>query len=320
MMDTQNTMAAPGVAVGECVKAFEVLTNNLVRQLGLEMVHGLGVMRAQAEEVVAEVKGSDEDVVSTLAEALEAVPQWSQTLIVEETKRIVTNRPMLPTLNAANCVAGTQVLFSIRPFDFRGDDRGAFELKTPDMSMLVHVAYIILAEILVPFIKENGHCVPIKTLREMCFDAVREAIEQTLPVNDIIRYLLGEDAAHITNQLNKQFSQYTNNKAAIAEAPPAALDAPHEMPVSRASQPIKVVDDHGRDGEKEGDEDGEEDSHPPDDGDDGVGDDDDATLSSSDDSDDADTQGGNPNESRVDMSLPREAMPRSEEASKKGFM
>lgn len=201
-----------GIAPGECVKALEVLTNTLVRQLGLELIEGYKVMVSQAREIVASTKGDEDDLVKTLLIALESVPNWSQTLILEETQRIVQKRPSLPSINAANTVAGTQVLFSIRPFDF-SDERGAFDLKAPDLSVVIHHAYMYLAEILSMHIESNGPEVDRRVLREMCFDSVREAIDQTIPVNDVIQYLL-PDVAQLVAQMNRQF-----NNAALARPP-----------------------------------------------------------------------------------------------------
>lgn len=241
-----------GIAPGECVKALEVLTSTLVRQLGLELIEGYKVMLSQAREIVASTGGNDDDLVKTLLIALESVPNWSQTLILEETQRIVQKRPSLPSINAANTVAGTQVLFSIRPFDF-SDERGAFDLKAPDLSVVIHHAYMYLAEILSMHIESNGPDVDRRALREMCFDSVREAIDQTIPVNDVIQYLL-PDVAQLVAQMNRQFNHATLARptASIAERletsviPDSAnLTAPYHAPPPPPSERRTVESETG---------------------------------------------------------------------------
>ncbi|KAJ1640368.1 hypothetical protein T492DRAFT_898547 [Pavlovales sp. CCMP2436] len=241
-------MSAPTQGT-DTVKALEVLSNTLVRQLGAEIADGFYTMISQAEEVVSEAHGTDADVLSTIAEALAAVPQWNQTLINDETARITTNKPWLPAINAATCVAGTQVLFSIRPPGFDNEERAAFDLKAPDMSIVVHQSYMNLSKILQCLAtKRNAKLVDRQQLRDVldspqllrrvCCEAVRDAVDETIPVNDIIQYLMGSDIKHLIASMNQQMNARTlppatdslaevvDESLVIAAAAPALEDPP----------------------------------------------------------------------------------------------
>lgn len=251
-------------ASGDCVKAYEVLSENLIHQLGDEMVLGLQMMLMQAKELVNESRGYSSDAASVMFQALEAVHDWSGLILMAETQRIVQNKPTLPTINAAAMVAGTQVLFAIRPIDYNDESRGTFDLKAPDMSVLVHWAYRIVAIELMHRIEESA-ALTLKHIshgnidvRNLCRDAVKEAIPRTLPLNDIIKYLMGDDVGRLVTALNDQIRNAipSNNSDKTGDdetsARPAvaagmnAIVAPGTTPTAGGDDDDDVADDEAR--------------------------------------------------------------------------
>jgi hypothetical protein len=240
-----------GGATGDCVKAYEVLSENLIHQLGDEMVIGLQIMLLQARELVSDSRGYASDEASVMFQALESVHDWPGLILMAETQRIVQNKPTLPTINAATMVAGTQVLFAIRPVDYSDESRGTFDLKAPDLSVLIHSAYRIVALELMHRFDESPSTI-LKHIhsgnidvRNLCRNAVKEAIPRALPLNDIIRYLMGDDVGRLVKSLNDQIrkagADNSSSNASTTDVQPEAAAAAAAVAAAAAATTTAVT-------------------------------------------------------------------------------
>lgn len=223
-------------------RALDILTNTFSKQLSGELAHGYNEMVKQAEELVFAAKGNESDVSATLSEALKAVEGWNNRIITEETARIVRNKRMLPTLNTAAMVAGTQVLFSIRPFEAE-DQAAKFDLKAPELTSVVHQAYINVADNVLDMLDKDpmNYKVKERELYKLCEIAAREAHETMLPFDDIFEFIFGRDLDAYLKKASENL-----NVSGEEEEEPATETAESEEPADEsvmAAAPIPSAND-----------------------------------------------------------------------------
>lgn len=208
----------------DCVKANEILSSQVQALLAPELEIGLRTMISQAEDLVHQEKGDERDVLEVFLKALDDVPTWNSNMIDEETKRIVSKHSHLPMLIAACIVAGTQVLFSIRPFN-NNDDR-EFELQTPDVSTVIHNAYRFLAKRVYTLLEDESTLfIRASTMHELCTISVSEALKHSLPTSEIMRFIFGSDLAQFMSNFKRQMM--STNPLPAAPASPASSMIPH---------------------------------------------------------------------------------------------
>jgi hypothetical protein len=244
-------------------RAMEILTNRFAKTMNIELANGYKEMVKQAEELVHASHGDDGDVSATLREALSGIQGWNQMMIDAETARIVSKRPILPTLNAAAMIAGCQTLFAIRPF--QEEERTKFDLRAPELSSVVHKAYIELGDNIQELMDKDPMAYKIRDreLLNICEASIRDALEQCLPFNDIIKYLFGNDLDAYIKKASEQFNAQPDVPATQApveqQQPPVQEDESSAMasampPIPAASDPPPDAEDDAED-EQEGEDD-----------------------------------------------------------------
>jgi len=132
-------------------------------------------------------------VIYKFQELLKQIPQWNQTILQEESKRVKKKCPYIMDIVTAIFVTNVKILASVRLKGNKDDIR----VKIPTSDIFIHGIYIEAAQQIFydPFlfhhksktIQENKHHV-----KQIIGYAVDETIRQMLPFDDILqKYLAG---------------------------------------------------------------------------------------------------------------------------------
>ena len=132
-------------------------------------------------------------VIWKFQELLKQIPQWNQTILQEESKRIKRKCPYIMDIVTAIFVTNVKILASVRLKGSREDIR----VKIPTSDIFIHSIYIEAAHQIFydPFlfyhkntnVQQNKHHV-----REIIESAVDETIRQMLPFDDILQKYLSD--------------------------------------------------------------------------------------------------------------------------------
>ena len=127
---------------------------------------------------------------------LKQIPQWNQTILQEESKRIKKKCPYIMDIVTAIFVTNVKILASVRLKGSRDDIR----VKIPTSDIFIHSIYIESAQQIFydPFlfyhkgssfgkVQENKHYV-----KQIIVSAVDETIRQMLPFDDILQKYLAD--------------------------------------------------------------------------------------------------------------------------------
>jgi hypothetical protein len=122
---------------------------------------------------------------------LKAIPNWNQTILVNETKRIITGMPYFQKLVSAIFLSEVKILASIR---LGGEDKN-IEIKVPPSDILIHKIYINVAKVIYSsrdlldlFSDINTNKLSYSTIKKVIEDIIEETILELVPV----QYLLEE--------------------------------------------------------------------------------------------------------------------------------
>ena len=132
-------------------------------------------------------------VIWKFQELLKQIPQWNQTILQEESKRIKRKCPYIMDIVTAIFVTNVKILASVRLKGSRNDIR----VKIPTSDIFIHSIYIESAQQIFydPFlfhhrtkhVQENKHHV-----RQIIDSAVDETVRQMLPFDDILQKYLAD--------------------------------------------------------------------------------------------------------------------------------
>jgi len=138
----------------------------------------------------------DKKVIYKFQELLKQIPQWNQTILQEESKRIKKKCPYIMDIVTAIFVTNVKILASVRLKGSREDIR----VKIPTSDIFIHGIYIESAQQIFydPFlfyhrgsnfgkIQENKHHV-----KQIICQSVDETIRQMLPFDDILQKYLAD--------------------------------------------------------------------------------------------------------------------------------
>jgi len=127
-------------------------------------------------------------------ELLKQIPQWNQTILQEESKRIKKKCPYIMDIVTAIFVTNVKILASVRLKGSKDDIR----VKIPTSDIFIHSIYIESAQQIFydPFLfyhRENKHVQQNRYhVKQIISNAVDETIRQMLPFDDILQKYLAD--------------------------------------------------------------------------------------------------------------------------------
>jgi len=159
-------------------------------------------------------------VIYKFQELLKQIPQWNQTILQEESKRVKKKCPYIMDIVTAIFVTNVKILASVRLKGNKDDIR----VKIPTSDIFIHGIYIEAAQQIFydPFlfhhksktIQENKHHV-----KQIIGYAVDETIRQMLPFDDILqKYLAGA-----LND-NAEFGEDSSSEEEVSDPDEKSLD------------------------------------------------------------------------------------------------
>ena len=171
-------------------------SSRLVTILTPLMIEGIKSIFQEATKLCLD-NDEEEKYLMTFQNFLSRVPKWNDTIIEEETKRIVTNSRCSYLEDLITCVHITQlkILTSIRV----SQKQKKIDIDIPKLNSFVHKCYIMYARKLysnVYLFEKN--VLPLnyqKNMREaelMCQESVLNVIRDNMPVENILRAYIDE--------------------------------------------------------------------------------------------------------------------------------
>jgi hypothetical protein len=171
-------------------------SSRLVTILTPLMIEGIKSIFQEATKLCLD-NDEEEKYLMTFQNFLSRVPKWNDTIVEEETKRIVTNSRCSYLEDLITCVHITQlkILTSIRV----SQKQKKIDIDIPKLNSFVHKCYIMYARKLysnVYLFEKN--VLPLnyqKNMREaelMCQESVLNVIRDNMPVENILRAYIDE--------------------------------------------------------------------------------------------------------------------------------
>jgi len=175
-------------------------------------------------------------VIWKFQELLKQIPQWNQTILQEESKRIKKKCPYIMDIVTAIFVTNVKILASVRLKGSRDDIR----VKIPTSDIFIHSIYIESAQQIFydPFLfyhknnKVQENKFHVKNIIENSID---ETIRQMLPFDDILQKYL----ADALNE-NAEFGEGESESSSISDSDEESIN-PDDLP-SDESEPESEPD------------------------------------------------------------------------------
>jgi hypothetical protein len=171
-------------------------SSRLVTILTPLMLEGIKSIFAEATKLCLD-NDEEEKYLMTFQNFLSRVPKWNDTIVEEETKRIVTNSRCSYLEDLLTCVHITQlkILTSIRV----SQKQKKIDIDIPKLNTFIHKCYIMYARKLYSnvYLFERD-VLPLnyqKNMREaelMCQESVLNVIRDNMPVENILRAYIDE--------------------------------------------------------------------------------------------------------------------------------
>ena len=134
-------------------------------------------------------------------ELLKQIPQWNQTILQEESKRIKKKCPYIMDIVTAIFVTNVKILASVRLRGSRDDIR----VKIPTSDIFIHGIYIEAAQEIFydPFLFKGKLHENKYHIKQIIGNSVDETIRQMLPFDDILQKYLA-DALNENAEINEE--------------------------------------------------------------------------------------------------------------------
>jgi hypothetical protein len=171
-------------------------SSRLVTILTPLMIEGIKSIFEEATKLCLD-NDEEEKYLMTFQNFLSRVPKWNDTIVEEETKRIVTNSRCSYLEDLLTCVHITQlkILTSIRV----SQKQKKIDIDIPKLNAFVHKCYIMYARKLYSnvYLFEKD-ILPLnyqKNMREaelMCQESILNVIRENMPVENILRAYIDE--------------------------------------------------------------------------------------------------------------------------------
>ena len=131
---------------------------------------------------------------------LKDIPNWNQSILEDETERILDKVEYLMQLITAIFVSHVKILSSVR---LGGDNRN-IRIKIPKSDIFIHKVYINAAEMFYynPYMfKNHFERESYENIREIIFSSIEETIDSMIPISSILKeYLSNVFSGHITEE------------------------------------------------------------------------------------------------------------------------
>ena len=161
-----------------------------LRQLKLHLTplvyEGLISIYEDAKKVEEETKEYDGKYLKQFQKLLCQIPNWNQSILEEETRRILTECDFLMEMVAAVFVAHVQILASVK----LGGKNSKIRVKIPTSDIFVHAVYCRSAETFYynPYKFETYHIHESNVyIKEMINQSIDEVIDSMIPIESIIK-------------------------------------------------------------------------------------------------------------------------------------
>lgn len=145
------------------------------------------------KEAITRSKGHRDNTVKIFTVLLEEVENWNNTIIAQHTKEFEAKCTYFSELLAAVFICYVNTL--ARAIRKRSDDGKQLDVPLPSNADFVHRCLVKAAEMFsmrVQFFREENPHVRSEKLKEVCCAAIRETLDEILPVKDILRtYITG---------------------------------------------------------------------------------------------------------------------------------
>jgi len=161
-----------------------------LRQLKLHLTplifEGLVSLYEDAKDIETEKNEFDGNVLKQFQKLLCQIPTWNQSILEEETRRILTECDFLMEMVAAVFVAHVQILASVK----LGGKNSKIRVKIPTSDIFIHAIYTKSAETFYykPFHFQTYHDNESKDyIKEMINKNIDDIIDNMIPIESIIK-------------------------------------------------------------------------------------------------------------------------------------
>jgi hypothetical protein len=191
-----------------------------LRQLKLHLTpliyEGLVSLYEDAKKIEEDTNDYEGNNLKQFQKLLIQIPSWNQSILEEETRRILTEVDFLMEMVAAVFVAHVQILASVK----LGGKNSKIRVKIPTSDIFIHAVYCKCAETFYynPYKFQNYHIRENNEyIREMINRNIEDVIDNMIPIESIIK-------EYISNVFTAHTKENPRTVETIEETPGRILD------------------------------------------------------------------------------------------------